>query len=307
MKHFKLNLLLAVFVVLSIAFLSSCIKPIQEGQKEERNFTFVFMTDIHVKPENNAIEGFKQAIKKVNELSPDFVITGGDLVYDVLEQNYGRADSLYNIYLECQKEFKMPVYNTIGNHEVFGLYPESGVDKNHPEFGKKMYEKRIGKRFYSFEHKGWKIYILDSIGESEEGTYYGYVDSVQMTWIKNELQNVDTTTPIIISVHIPFITTQTQILEGALAKNSEGLVITNSKEVLDLFAHHNLKLVLQGHLHFLEDIYVQDKVHFITAGAVCSKWWKGKYYGLEEGFLLVRIEDGNISWEYIDYGWEVDN
>ena len=58
------------------------------------------MADIHLTPERNAVQGFKKAIKTVNNLAPDFVITGGDLIMDAIEQPYERADSLYTLYSE---------------------------------------------------------------------------------------------------------------------------------------------------------------------------------------------------------------
>ena len=61
-------------------------------------------------------------------------------------------------------------------------------------------------------------------------------------------------------------------------------------------------LVLQGHLHFYEDIFVNN-IHFVTGGAVCSKWWQGKRNGLEEGFLIVKVKNQELSFEYKDYGW----
>lgn len=270
----------------------------------EESFTFAFLTDIHVQPELQANEGFRTAIAKVNELKPDFVITGGDLIMDALGQTYGRADSLYTLYTETAKEFIMPVYNTMGNHEIFGYYESSGVDSTHALYGDLFFMERIGKRYYAFDHKGWRFYILDSIDEWEEGGYYGYVDQEQIDWLKSDLEAIDPETPLCISVHIPFVTVQTQLVQGATSPNSRGLVITNSKEVLGLFNNHNLKLVLQGHLHFYEDIFANG-THFITGGAVCASWWKGPRREMEEGFLIVRVEGDQFSSEYIDFGWEV--
>jgi hypothetical protein len=129
------------------------------------------------------------------------------------------------------------------------------------------------------------------------------IDSTQIEWIKQDLHNLDRNTPIALSVHIPFLTVFPEVDQGALASNSKGLVINNSKEVLELFENHNLKLVLQGHLHFLEDIYVKG-THFITAGAVSGSWWNGPRDGLEEGFLKVDVSGHDFNWEYVDYGWE---
>jgi hypothetical protein len=198
----------------------------------------------------------------------------------------------------------MPVYNSIGNHEIYGIYNESGADKNHPEYGEKMFENRLGKSYYSFDHKGWKFMILNSIEDTKESSYIGWIDSVQLDWIKQELSVTDKETPIVISTHIPFITVFQQKYYGSTLKNDSSLVVANSKDVIDLFENYNLKLVLQGHLHTIEDIYV-DGIHFITSGAVSGRWWNGANKGFEEGFMQISIKNNLLSAEYKDYGWNV--
>jgi len=295
------NLLIVFFGIL---LFTGCQKDRKPETETTTQFTFAFLTDIHVQPELKATEGFKQAITRVNELDPDFVITGGDLIMDALGVSYGRADSLYTLYNNVAEEFNMPVYNTVGNHEAFGVYMESGIDTTHEEYNKKMFEHRIGDRYYSFDHKGWHFIVLDAIGVKPERQYYGNIDEAQIEWLKSDLENLSKETPIVISVHIPFITAMTQLREGPLAPNNEGIVITNARDVLLLLYEYNLKLVLQGHLHFLEDLYVGGKTHFLTGGAVCAAWWKGPRGDMEEGFVLVKVNDDDIDWEYIDYGWE---
>lgn len=295
-----------LFQITILLFLLLRIELFAQNLSDSNQFTFVFITDIHIQPERNAVEGFKKAIEEINKINPDIVITGGDLIYDALGVSFERADSLFNLYNEIVKLINAPVYNTIGNHEIFGWYEKSGVSGDHPEFGKKMYENRIGKTYYSFEHKGVKFFILDSIEEVPEGgKYFGFINDEQMEWLRNELTSTDVSKPIIISTHIPFITTFSQIKAGSQKENERGLVVENSKEVLDLFASHNLKLVLQGHLHFFEDLNIQNKVRFITAGAVSARWWRGPNFGMEEGFVIVKIKDDTIITEYFDYGWEV--
>ena len=297
--HSKKGLLYLLVLPLIVSLLlvytacSSCSRP---------DFTFVFMTDIHLQPEKNAVAGFTKAIETVNKLKPAFVITGGDLVMDSLEAPYERADMLYNLYIETAGKLDMPVHQAPGNHEFFGLYEKSGVDPAHPEYGKKMFAKRIGKPYHSFDYRGWHFMVLDSIGAVGRERYRGLVSAEEMEWIKTDLQQVDRDTPIVLAAHIPFITSMTQVYGGSLAANEENIVINNSKEVLELFNNHNLKLVLQGHLHFLEAIYVKG-IHFITGGAVCGKWWEGPYKETEEGFLLIKVKGKDFEWEYIDYGW----
>jgi len=298
----KISKIFSIILIVQLVF----YVQVNSQSKDQDEITFVFMTDIHIQPERNAIEGFKKAIAKVNELNPDFVLTGGDLIMDALAVGYDRADSLYRLYNETIKLLKAPVYNTIGNHEIFGWYEKSGVSREHPEFGKSLYLKRIGKTYYSFTFKNIKVFVLDSIEETpEKGRYYGFINQQQLDWLKDELSKTDTSMTLIISSHIPLLTTFSQIRNGAMAANDRGLVVENSKDVFELFKRYNLKLVLQGHLHFYEDVNIQNKIRFITGGAVSSRWWMGPNEGLEEGFVLVKIKGDKITADYIDYGWDV--
>jgi Icc protein len=299
------NLPWFLVVLMLLAFTSCNENGKVKKTAADDEFTFAFLTDIHVEYGKRADIGLQQAIDHVNAKAPDFVITGGDLISDALGQTEEHATELYDLWIEKEKGFEMPVYNTMGNHEEFGFYVKSGIEPDHALYGDKMFESKIGKRFHTFTHKGWRFYIIDSIEDTEERRYIGHVDSIQLEWLAKELEGVDPETPCVIITHIPLITAFAQINEGALAANSEGLVVGNSKEVLDLFKDHNLKLVLQGHLHTLEDVYTKD-IHFITGGAVCARWWEGAQDGLEEGYLLVKVKGDAFEWEYVDYGWEVE-
>ena len=285
-----------------LVFGSYCQQTPTESIQE---FSFAFLADIHLQPELKAVEGYQKAIKAVNEFAPDFVITGGDLIMDALGVSYERAEMLYDLYTETTGQFNMPVYNTMGNHDVFGLSVKSGIDPGHPEFYKNLYRKKLGKTYYSFDHLGWHFMVLDSIGKTADRTYFGQVDAEQMAWIAEDLKNIRQDTPIVLVAHMPFISVIRQLREGSTVANSEGWVIVNSKEVLELFQGYNLKLVLQGHLHSLEEIKVGG-VTFLTGGAVSADWWEGLFHGLEEGFVLIKVRDNAFTWEYIDFGWEVE-
>jgi len=290
-------------VIASLTILSACTTNQPPAEKPANEFSFVFMTDIHVQREKNAISGFRKAITKVNELNPAFVITGGDLIMDALGQSYGRSDSLYNIYTTMLTEFNMPVFNTLGNHEIYGWYVLKDADTLHSEYGKQMFENRISMRYQRIDRHGWIFLILDSVVKNGKGGYEGGVDAEQIEWLKEQLASIPAETPIVISLHIPLLTLEAQLMGGATTPNGRNEVVVNSKEVLDLFKDHNLKLVLQGHLHYYESMYAFG-TSFVTAGSVAAAWWDGPYYGTEEGFLLLKVVDDEISWEYVDYGWE---
>lgn len=285
-----------IFLILSVSAF---------GQQDSI-FKFAFFTDIHLQPEKNAPTGFRKAIDSVNNLGADFVIFGGDNIRDALGQDYERTELQFNLLDSMLKFFNMPVYITMGNHDIFGLYENSGVNEEHPDFGKKYFEKRIGERYYSFDHKNYHFVILDGIGfKKHSRKYYGYIDEEQIEWLKSDLEKTGKDKPVIASIHIPLMTVFGQVIGGSLNPNDSGYAIVNSGKVIEIFREYNVKLVLQGHLHYNEDIFVYG-THYLTSGAICGKWWSGSNMNIEEGFTLITVDGESVKWDYIDYGWEVN-
>lgn len=270
---------------------------------ETEKFQFVFFTDVHLQQEKNAVRAFEQAVHKINQLQPDFVISGGDNITDALGQNFPTADGLYNLYGSAIKKLKMPVHHVLGNHDVFGIYEVSGIKDTHPEFGKKMFSHRLGKTYYAFDHKGWHFIILDSVLLTIDKKYVGGIDDTQLQWLKQHTSHLDRNIPIAIALHIPFYSIMPQM---DARFNPEVFTLKNPARILSLFTDLNLKLVLQGHVHYFETIKASG-VTFISGGAVCAKWWDGPHKGIEEGFLMISVSGEDFTWQYIDYGWDADN
>lgn len=294
--------ILGLLALLMIA----CSSPGNRQANEKDGFSFVFLTDVHLKPEMGAVEGFQMAIDTINALNPDFVLTGGDLIDDALRATHGRADSLYQLYKTMSAGFRMPVYNAMGNHEHYGYSAQPPVDSSDPDYGDRMYERLIGERYYSFNHKGWHFMMLEgtSKGHDNQGSYIGLIDDVQMDWIRQDLKTIEPATPIVLVTHIPLVSMIPQIQHGPLYANNQSTLIMNQQEVLAPFRSMNLKLVLQGHLHALEELNLMDQVRFITGGAICGYWWRTPDDSeLQEGFLQIKVSGEDFSWNYVDFGW----
>jgi 3',5'-cyclic-AMP phosphodiesterase len=272
------------------------------AQSPANAWTFVHFTDTHIQPELRADEGCRQAFRKIRALQPDFVVSGGDLVFDTLAVDRPRADKLFGMYEDAIKELELPLYNTVGNHDVFGLYTKSGVEPSDPMYGKRMYEDYIGARYHSFDHKGWHFIVLDSIGMTPDRRYIGHIDEQQMEWLRQDLAVVGNTTPIVVITHIALASGFPSMMMEPGASTA-GVVITNSREVLAALMPYNVKAVLQGHLHIIENIRYKG-TQFITAGAVSGNWWKGQRFGFDEGFSVLTVEGDQISWRYETYGWK---
>ncbi|MEM9141952.1 MAG: metallophosphoesterase [Bacteroidota bacterium] len=268
---------------------------------DKEGFEFAFLTDIHLKPELNAPKGFQMAIDKVNDMKPDFVLTGGDLVYDVMRGNYEKSEALFQLYKTMSEGFKMPVYNCIGNHDLFGIYEESPEDHTHPDYKYGMWERHFGKTYYAFDHKGWHFITLNSLDVTENKRYKGIYNQEQLRWLAKHLQKVDTKVPIVITTHLPIICAYGQFHGKAGSRN-----VSNGHEVIRLLENHNLKLILQGHIHWKEYAHINDRFHILTGGSIAGNGWKGRRHNTKEGFVKIKVSGSDFGWEYIDHGWEAE-
>jgi Icc protein len=268
------------------------------------DFTFLFITDTHLEPELNAAQGTDQCFKKARTIKSDFAIQGGDHVFDSLGVGRERASSLFDLYGKTEQDLGMKIYHTIGNHDCFGVYAASGVSPTDPLYGKKMFEERFGKAYYSFDHKGVHFVVLDSIGITDDRAYEGRVDATQLAWLGADLKTLPAATPIVVSVHIPLVTAFDAYGPPlSPAPKHHGLSVANAYEVIALFDGHNVLGALQGHTHINERVEWKG-VPYITSGAVCGNWWHGTRMGTPEGFTVVRIENGKLSTRYETYGFQ---
>jgi 3',5'-cyclic-AMP phosphodiesterase len=254
----------------------------------QKNFSFIFLPDIHLQPDSIVVTSFERMVKQVNKLHPDFVLTGGDMIYTAKNVNDKKAEMLFSLMDKEFRLFKMPFYFTMGNHEHVGITVESGIDKTNPNWGKQMYEKRYGNRYYTFIYNGWKFFVLDGIKILEkEKNYTQEIDSVQIEWIKSELSYTDKKMPLVISVHPPVINPH------AVTKSALRAISPENEAVMILFRDHNLKIVLEGHTHLYMNLFFHG-IHYISGGSTS--------YGtdpLDYGFILVKVRKNTEELEFI--------
>jgi 3',5'-cyclic-AMP phosphodiesterase len=265
MKRFLLIVLLVLQAILIYA---------------QKDFSFVYLPDLHLRPDSLVISNFEKVAAQINTIHPDFVLTGGDMIYTAKNVNDDKAKVLFDLMDKEFKLFKMPVYKTMGNHENVGITVEATIDSSNVYWGKKMYIQRYNQRYYTFVYNGWKFFVLDGIRILVQQKYYTEgVDSLQVEWIKKELQLTDKTMPIIISIHPPIVNPE------GLTNPASRVISANSAMVLNLFKGYNLKTVLEGHTHRYMYLYV-NRIYYINGGS--------SSYGTDPfdfGFIKVDIRN----------------
>lgn len=275
-------------------------------------FSFIFFTDTHIQPELKATEGCRMCFSQLQTVPGDFAICGGDLVFDAMAVPAARSVALYDLFRKTAASLRIPVHYTLGNHDIFGLTPKSGVATNDPQYGKKAFEDRYGPAHYSFDHKGWHFIVLDSIGTLPDRSWIGRVGPEQIAWLKADLAKTGTTTPIVVVTHIPLVTGAVSYVPRAdwLSKTPnpggllDTLMVTDASDVIDALLPYNVRVVLQGHTHVNEDITFRG-LRFITSGAVSGNWWKGMRAGSAEGYSTLQLtRDGGVTHRYHTYGFQ---
>jgi len=294
----------------SMGFLgaSSLRRPAEAGTPTGKGtWSFIHYTDVHVQPELRAGDGYRQAVRAMNQVQPKpaFAIAGGDLVFDAFEVGFERAQQLYELYKEITQDLDMPLHHVIGNHDVFGVSSSSGVSKDHLEYGKKMFASRVGhgRTYTSFDFQDWHFVLLDSVFITPQLDFEGRIDPEQSDWLQKDLRSVGAARPIVLVSHIPFFSILPALQNGPTSTVPPALAIVNSKQVLEVCSEYNVRLILQGHVHIVED-HQYKKTEYVTSGAVCGNWWKGPRMGHPEGFAVYTIHDDRIEWRYHTYGWQ---
>ena len=283
------------------------------GVNKVEPFRFVHLADIHVDPARRAGEGFRACLAAVHDLKPrpDFILTGGDLVMDVLKADASRAKMLFNLYTAICKDSDIPIRQCMGNHDNFGWTPKGRVSPDHVGYGKKMARDALGleKTTYSFDHKGWHFCVVDDVQPADESACWrAEVSEADLDWLNRDLAAVGNR-PTAVAAHVPFVRVSA-FRNQRVAKGETSLKVhqvsmcRNPGAILNLFDKHHVNLALTGHTHQNERIDYRGTTHIIEA-AVCGAWWKGAHLGNPEGFGLFDMKaDGTFTHSYRTYGWK---
>lgn len=281
-------------------------------QQEDKNeaFRFVHLTDSHVFDRRAGYEGYAKCIRSVNNLrpEPDFVMMGGDMVFDGLYNEKQDYLSWIRTFKKLSDELDMPWYPSMGNHDPYGWSNRRKSPVDDPDLGKALIQSELNwpSTYYSFDHKGWHFTVLDCISpiEKEDGpAYVPMIDAKQLAWLAKDLGSA-ADKPKIVIVHIAlfYLGNQADGNKEATAV-SPNMHIQNNKAVREVLERHGVKLVLQGHCHHLE-FMEYNGVKYLTSGAASGAWWAGNWQGTEEGYSIIHCNtDGSVGWSYNEYEW----
>ena len=278
---------------------TSIVSATEKKGKRKRVLRIAHITDVHIRPEYNAPQRFRQCMEEIKKHKIDFFLNGGDSIFAA---DYGnitreRVNEQWNIWKQLRGELSSyEMYGCLGNHDMWWAAP----DKQDPMYGKPyvVMQLEIPNRFYSFDKKGWHFVILDSNNNNA-----GSLDAEQRKWLEDDLAALSPKIPVLCMSHYPILGVST-IMEGGNH--------TDSRYITDLFYKHKDKKIssLSGHIH-LRDAAEYDGVNYYCNGALSGFWWEdgdkqsaGKCYYRETppGYTIVDLfEDGEVNNEYFPH------
>lgn len=277
---------------------------------------FVHLTDMHVQPERKGGEGFHACLASLRKLDPqpEFLLTGGDHVFDAFDQNPERCATVWDLYQKLWKQqMSIPSHAVLGNHDIAGWGAAEKFPDTAAGYGKVMAVEKLSMpgRYYSVTAGGWKFIMLDSVSRREPSGYIATFDEEQKVWLNQELAKTDPNTPIAIISHIPIFCVS--VFFFSAKPQEKGILISDSlihRDAQDVWKmidkYSNVKLLLSGHLHLVDRCEYKGKT-FICGGAVSGAWWKGPHQGHPEGYGVFDIyPDGSFDHQYVAYGWKAE-
>lgn len=286
---------------------------IEKDKSANKNpIRFAHLTDIHVKPGLVPETGMAKALQHVQQLKPkvSFIVNGGDSIMDALEADKQKTQQQWDVFHRILKsENSLPIYHTIGNHDVWGWFSKDKSLQEDPLYGKNWAVETLGMkdRYYSFTKDKWHFIVLDSTQLNPAGGYIARIDEPQFTWLQEELEKIPPGKFICIVSHIPVLSICAGLFFDKNEANGDlkiqrNLMHSDFFQLKKLFVKYpNIRVCIGGHIH-LQDELEYLGVKYYCNGAVSGNWWHGAYQEFSPAYALMELYDnGNSQRTIINY------
>lgn len=133
---------------------ASILSTSEQNIKKKRVLRIAHITDVHIRPEENAPERFVKCLEEIKKHKIDFFLNGGDSIFAADYDNIirERVNELWEIWKDTTNSISnFEMHSCLGNHDMWWAAP----DKKDPMYGKDYVVKQLGisNRYYSFNKK----------------------------------------------------------------------------------------------------------------------------------------------------------
>lgn len=239
MKRF-FNILLSVFAILVIF----------SSQAQAKVTEFIQVTDLHFALNEKSVQNFDDLINFINTKLKDaeFIVFTGD--------NIDKAQKKTLVeFLKMCKKLNKPYYIEIGNHDCF---KSQKLDKVTYAKLVAQYSHQKHKDFnFVVKHNGLIFIFVDGMKEVIPSRN-GYFREAQLTWLDEQLTKYKDK-KVIIFQHFPLIP------ESEKQSSHDLYMVENYWDMLA--KHDNIKAIIAGHYHKVQEQKVNGVLHITTPPA----------------------------------------
>lgn len=228
---------------------------------------FVIIGDTRPRFESENFRDFEELIPRINALHPAFVINLGDLIY-----GYGprSKEKQWDKYQQVVKGIQAPYYQVPGNHDT------------HSKEARRIYGRRFGKFYESFDYENYHLVLLDS----NEGQRWGHIGTAEFNWLKEDLRHAVSQT-ILVFTHFPIWEP-----DRLAPENYEFW----SQQLHPLLRQYRVRAVFAGHFHAYGPTREFDGIrYFITGGGGAELLPDYRKSGGEHHFLRVKLSGDQLD------------
>lgn len=225
------------------------------------DFEFVVIGDTRPHFESESFRIFESLISKINAAKPAFVINLGDLIY-----GYGplRKQKQWDKYQQVIKGIQAPYHQIPGNHDTYS------------KEARRVYERRFGNGYRSFDAGDWHFVLLD---DCQEGRW-GYMGPSEIAWLQADLKETKAKS-VFAFMHVPVWEP-----ERVLPQAHDFWV----QSLHPMFKQSRVRAVFGGHFHAYGPTREFDGIrYFITGGGGAELKPEYKKAGGVHHFLKVKI------------------
>lgn len=205
------------------------------------DFTFAQISDSHIgfnKAANPDVTGtLREAVAKIGaeQVTPDFILHTGDLSHNGKASEFDAMDQVL-------AGVKSPFFYAPGEHDTAG---DDG------KIFRERYAKDQPNGWQSFNHKGVQFFGLVNVLQLEG---MGRIGPDQLQWVKQQLNGLSSSTPIVLFAHIPLWAVYPDW----------GWATSDSADLFTSLKRFGSVTVLNGHIHQVAQ-KVEGRVTFHTA------------------------------------------
>lgn len=258
-----------------------------KAKDDSDSFEIVILGD-----NRNGYQTFANIIGQINSINPVFAVDNGDLVF-------GGEPSKYRLFYETVLKLKVPLYTTLGNHDI-------------REGGRSEYTRLFGPPYYSFDYGGIHFIFLDSSrGWAEKVA----IPKEQYDWLEKDLA-ANKGKRIFVVSHIPPTDPREYkdpntlpemkdagLIEKLMYKYSayksldHGFPTRNEAEKFEgLMTRYNVDTVFLSHIHSYMSFVKGGVRYIISGGAGAELLTTGSYYH----YMRVKVTKDDTLLEIVE-------